>query len=321
MKSKMLTRIVFGAIMISVLAGLGSLEYWLDQQNAPYYETLEWRCSEGNMPTLVVNTPPGVPIFLPKLPTVIVIALVAILAFGELNKLATASGTPLLTITALIWAVLLATENYWKMDLVTALPSRHWRGLFYTLLFSPPLFCLLMLVLEQMIRYRISDALRRMGATFFAICYLGYLLGCVYDIRNCGVPYLVLFLAAVKCTDIGAYFTGSAIGKHKLIPWLSPGKSWEGLIGGLVTAAAVSMFVVWCFPSLKSEITMLEAVIFGVVIGLVGQFGDLCESLLKRSANIKDAGSKVPEFGGVLDIIDSPLVAAPFAWLLFYIMG
>lgn len=317
MKSKMLTRIVFGAIMIAVLAGLGSLEYWLDQQNAPYYESMKQAIKTGPSYMLEGLESP-IPKHLPGLPTAIVIALVAILAFGELNKLATAAGTSLLTVTGLIWSVLISTEYYWRNCLYDLLHNCGTLfSILYTLLSIFFIFGLVALFLEQMIRYRTQDALRRIGATLLAYCYLGYLLGFIFTIRLYGIPFLVLFLAAVKCTDIGAYFTGSAIGKHKLIPWLSPGKSWEGLIGGLIFAAGVSVVICMYFPVIKTQMTIPQAILFGVLIGLIGQFGDLCESLLKRSANIKDAGSKVPEFGGVLDIIDSPLIAAPFAFLFF----
>ena len=132
-----------------------------------------------------------------------------------------------------------------------------------------------------------------------------------------GVPIFVLFLVAVKGTDIGAYFTGSFIGKHKLIPWLSPGKTWEGLIGGLAFAAGASILVVHL---MGIWLAFWQAAVFGVVVGLAGQFGDLCESLLKRSANLKDSGAAVPEFGGVLDILDSPLLAAPVAYALLVFM-
>ena len=127
-----------------------------------------------------------------------------------------------------------------------------------------------------------------------------------------------MFLAAVKFADVGAYFTGSAIGRHKLIRWLSPHKSWQGLIGGLAAAAGVSLLIV---AALKIDgIHLWQAAVFGVVVGLAGLFGDLCESLLKRSANMKDSGSAVPGFGGVLDILDSPLLAAPIAYLLLAMM-
>jgi phosphatidate cytidylyltransferase len=168
--------------------------------------------------------------------------------------------------------------------------------------------------LEQMIRHRLDAALARVGATLLAVAYLGVGAAVMLAIRvDKGVPALILFLAAVKCTDIGAYFTGSAIGRHKLIAWLSPGKSWEGLFGGLAAAAGVSMLVVWL---LGMRMSLAWAAGFGVIVGAVGQFADLCESLLKRSAKIKDSGALVPEFGGVLDVLDSPLLAAPAAYVL-----
>lgn len=125
--------------------------------------------------------------------------------------------------------------------------------------------------------------------------------------------HIVMILLCVKFTDIGAYFTGKNLGKHKLIYWLSPGKTWEGLIGGLVTAALVGAA---CSPAIVG-LDWWKGAIFGAVIGFVGQCGDLLESLMKRDAEVKDSGSLVPGFGGVLDIIDSPLVAAPVAYLLF----
>jgi len=117
----------------------------------------------------------------------------------------------------------------------------------------------------------------------------------------------------VKFTDIGAFFGGRALGKHKLIPWLSPGKTWEGLGFGVLTAAIVGMI---CAPWI-SQLLWWQGLIFGAVIGLVGQAGDLLESLMKRDAQVKDSGQLIPGFGGILDVIDSPLLAAPFAYLLF----
>jgi phosphatidate cytidylyltransferase len=167
----------------------------------------------------------------------------------------------------------------------------------------------------------------RVSATLLAVVYLGAGAALMLAIRmdeRLGVPALVLFLAAVKFTDIGAYFTGTAIGRHKLIPWLSPGKTWEGLAGGLAAAAGISMLVVWAFRHVQSahlSLSYAQAAIFGVVVGGIGQFGDLSESLLKRSAQVKDSGSLVPEFGGILDILDSPLLAAPPAYVLLAVMG
>ena len=122
-----------------------------------------------------------------------------------------------------------------------------------------------------------------------------------------------MVLLCVKFTDIGAFFTGKSIGRHKLIGWLSPGKTWEGLAGGLVVAAAVGAI---CAPWLP-ELDWIKGALFGAILGLVGQGGDLLESLMKRDADVKDSGGSIPGFGGVLDVIDSPLMAAPVAYLLF----
>ncbi len=126
-----------------------------------------------------------------------------------------------------------------------------------------------------------------------------------------------MILLVVKSTDIGAYFGGRYLGKHKLIPWLSPGKTWEGLFCGLATAALVGLGCSLVWPHALSTITWPKALIFGIVIGGVGQAGDLLESLMKRDAQVKDSGNIIPGFGGLLDVIDSPLLAAPAAYLLF----
>ena len=291
MKSKIATRITFGAIMIAILGGLLYLDWWLQSQEA-------------------------LPAYCKFLPTVVVLAAIVALGFRELRRLALGSECNLLSWSGTIGAVLLAVGTYLAVQLYDVGPSR-----LVLLAGQPamlPVLVLMAIFLEQMIRFRTANALRNVAATMLAVAYLGLCGSLILHIRMIwGVPELVLFLAAVKCTDIGAYFTGTAIGRHKLIPWLSPGKSWEGLFGGLITAAGVSMLA--C-RLMHIPLALHEAAAFGVVVGLAGQFGDLCESLLKRSAQIKDSGSVVPEFGGVLDIIDSPLLAAPVAVILLTAM-
>ncbi len=150
------------------------------------------------------------------------------------------------------------------------------------------------------------------GACFSAV-YVGVLGASVVLLREeFGAWTLLGALAAIKSFDIGAYFTGVSIGKRKLIPWLSPGKTWEGLIGGLIVSAAVaaglSFGVGWLHWGAAAGL--------GAVVGLAGQVGDLFESVLKRNAGVKDSG-RLPGFGGVLDLLDSPLVGMPVAlWLL-----
>ena len=246
-----------------------------------------------------------------------------IVGFRELTRLAEAAGVKLLTISGLAAVLALASSPYWysRVAVWLAIDGSGFAMGFPEIVFV--LLCLMLLLMfgEQLLRYRTEDALRRIGATTFAALYLGACLALVLWLRiRFGMELLVVFLAAVKFTDIGAYFTGSVIGRHKMIPWLSPGKSWGGLVGGLVAAVGVSMLAVR-LVGLQKHLNLWESAIFGIAVALAGQFGDLCESLLKRSAQQKDSGSLVPEFGGVLDIIDSPLMAAPIALVVLWIVG
>lgn len=161
---------------------------------------------------------------------------------------------------------------------------------------------------------RPSGALHAGSAATLAFVYLGLMPGFFLALRAEHPAWtLAAAILVVKACDIGAYATGMTLGKHKLIYWLSPGKTWEGLVGGVVSSAIVSLLLL----APLADLTPGYALVVGAVLGLVGQIGDLAESLLKRDAGIKDSGSVLPGFGGVLDLIDSPLLAAPVAyWLL-----
>ena len=140
---------------------------------------------------------------------------------------------------------------------------------------------------------------------------------------------LLLFVIVVtKCGDTGAYFTGRLLGRNKLAPRLSPGKTWEGCIGGLVFAVAAAFgFAAACgtvrpYEALEFKLTpgfyftVKQVAVSALVIAVAGIFGDLAESLIKRSARVKDSSSWLPGLGGVLDMIDSVLFAAPAFYLL-----
>ncbi len=290
MKKSMKLRIILGSAMAVVL--LGGL--WLDW----FLQARTDFC-------------------LTALPMAVLLAAIAALAFGELSRMAKASGAGMLWVSGLAGTVAVATMPAWHQ---------------WTHVRTASLLALLGLItmgifVEQMIRHRAADALPRIACTALAVLYVGVGLALMLLIRMwSGVPALVLFLAAVKLTDVGAYFTGSAIGRHKLIPWLSPGKSWEGLIGGIATAAGACLLTTWLLqihvfgPPLGSASTIGRTMLFGAAVGATGQLADLCESLLKRSSGQKDSGDLVPEFGGVLDIIYSPLLAAPVAFILLNIL-
>ncbi len=129
---------------------------------------------------------------------------------------------------------------------------------------------------------------------------------------NYQVLMAVLFL--IWTNDSGAYLVGSMIGKHKLFPRISPKKTWEGSIGGGVSAVLLSLLISQYVP----EIGLLHWVAIAIITVVFGTFGDLTESMLKRNANIKDSGNILPGHGGILDRFDSLLMAAPM--VLFYIV-
>ncbi len=127
-------------------------------------------------------------------------------------------------------------------------------------------------------------------------------------------------IAIIKMCDTGAFFVGSTLGRHKLIPWISPGKSWEGLIGGLLTAGITAVLLAMAshkWLPMEPHISMQAAFGIGILFGFLGQAGDLVMSVFKRDSGLKDASSVLPGLGGVLDVIDSLLLVGPAAyWIL-----
>jgi len=120
-----------------------------------------------------------------------------------------------------------------------------------------------------------------------------------------------------KFSDMVAYLAGLLFGKHKLVPHISPHKSWEGLIGAIVLATAGSFGLWLLIPGRLSVFSATDVAVLGVLLGIAAVIGDLAESIVKRSTEAKDSGGLLPGIGGVLDLIDSLLFTAP---LLFFYM-
>jgi phosphatidate cytidylyltransferase len=164
----------------------------------------------------------------------------------------------------------------------------------------------------------------------FAILYAGGFMGFIVQLRllgagsqyggRLGMLALVSLIATVKMSDTGQYAFGRLFGKHKLAPVVSPGKTWEGAVGGI----ALAVITAWVVFSVVARamlgpagvgVDVTTIVLFGVAIALTGIAGDLAESLLKRDAGVKDSSTWLPGFGGVLDLLDSLLGAAPVAYM------
>lgn len=130
--------------------------------------------------------------------------------------------------------------------------------------------------------------------------------------------WLIIWLVVVVRlgADSCAYFVGKAIGRHKLIPQVSPGKTVEGFVGGLAGAAILGWVAYLLMPGLEAVFTLPEIITLGAAMGLVAPIGDLTASALKRGAGVKDSGKLIPEFGGSLDLIDGFLVVGPALFLV-----
>ena len=176
-------------------------------------------------------------------------------------------------------------------------------------------------------------ATTNLSLAVFAIVYVGGLVGFLVQSRlfgggdgHRGMFALVSLIAIVKMSDVGQYTAGRLLGKHKLAPTVSPGKTWEGVAGGVVFAfVAAWLMIMYAAPAMlgggqPANIPIGSLAFFSVSLVAAGIVGDLAESLLKRDAGVKDSSAWMPGFGGVLDLLDSLMGAAPVAYL-FWALG
>ncbi|MBA7641336.1 Phosphatidate cytidylyltransferase [subsurface metagenome] len=180
----------------------------------------------------------------------------------------------------------------------------------------------------QLFGKRPLETITNLSYTILGLIYVGWLLSHQLLLRRAvfGREYILLLFWITWLGDIGAYTFGTTLGKHKLIPRVSPNKSIEGAIGGLLFSIASGLLAYLLLEKspflgrwLSSPgLSLVHYFILGLILGVVGQFGDLCESLLKRGAEIKDAGGIIPGHGGLLDVMDSLLFTSPVMY--YYII-
>ena len=298
------TRLVFG---LSMVAGL-LLALWVDQWFAPWFPFWFLLC---------------------------VTALTA--AAVEFNRLLEATSVRpsassviggVLVIVIANWAPHLA-ENYLPGDQVSALfydPSRPMDVLAW------PFFAFIAVLMTTFVVQSLQfdkpgGTMAKIAGTLLVIAYVGLLGSFTIQMRWFeghlqGFLALVFMVSVAKGADTGAYTLGRIAGRHKLWPQLSPKKTVEGFIGGLIAGVGAA-FIVAAIARYLLEVPTLDwpkAALFGVVIAAIAQLGDLMESMIKRDCERKDASQAVPGFGGVMDVIDSLLFAGPAAyglWLWF----
>jgi phosphatidate cytidylyltransferase len=165
------------------------------------------------------------------------------------------------------------------------------------------------------------------ATTVFCVVYVG-LVAYVFDLRfndyvvdaRGGTVLVMLPVLLTWATDVGAYTVGRTIGSHKLIPSVSPGKTIEGSLGGVVLSVIVGWFyVTWLLhPYAQLALRPMATILFAITVSVVAQIGDLAESLLKREGGVKDSSTLIPGHGGVLDRVDSLLFVLPVAALMLH---
>ncbi len=138
---------------------------------------------------------------------------------------------------------------------------------------------------------------------------------------NTGLVLVLWLIAVSKFCDVGALLSGMAFGKHKMAPVISPKKTWEGAVGGVLTSAALGAAIAWfCRDYLPATFTPLLAAAVAAPIAVLGIVSDLVESVIKRRANTKDSGATIPGIGGVFDLSDSLILTAPAGYLVFSLL-
>ncbi len=181
---------------------------------------------------------------------------------------------------------------------------------------------LIVIFSRQFIKKNAGKLMTGMAATLFGVMYVAFLLNFIgklmmsWDVHE-GRMLFIYLLAVVKCADSGAYFIGCAIGRHKLIPRISPAKSWEGCIGGILAAVAASLVFMRLTGGELGPVSLrwADGILLAVFLAVGGILGDLSESLMKRAAEIKDSGHWIQGMGGFLDVLDSLLFAATILYV------
>lgn len=274
-------RYQYGLLLIAALAGVGYLEFQL----------------------------------LPGVLTVLIVSFLAIACAAETASMLKLSGTDPFSKASMSFVVLLVAAHALPRLQLGFGSADSLGALFRFKTAELAAAAFVFFCAAAVLRQKIEGAAQTIAGGLLVITVAACLLAMV-DIRflngdpSPGGMQLLLFLVAVsKAGDIAAYLIGSTVGKHKLIPAVSPGKTWEGAIASLVASVGVAgVFGVLRFCG---SLTIEQCIFGGITINIASQFGDLAESLLKRSAGVKDSGKWLPQFGGAFDLADSLFLAAP----------
>lgn len=237
-------------------------------------------------------------------------ALVVVLGINELHSMMIHEGYHPLIAVSLVLSLLFLVAAMFPQLRLTFLEI----GLILALLVSFPLL---------FFREKLEGAMIDWSLTMAIALYLGWPLSLFPVLRGFqvgfspGLWWVLTVLLGVWGFDTGAFFTGRLLGRHKLAPKISPAKSWEGVIGGLICSIAISLALSVIFLGVPWYL----AIVLGILIGVAATLGDLAESLIKRQTHVKDSGHFMPGHGGILDRIDSILFAVVVVFVFMQLVG
>jgi phosphatidate cytidylyltransferase len=260
--------------------------------------------------------------YLPPLGDWIIILIISSLAQLEFYSLLHKSGIPNFWIVGLICGGALISATFFAIGPEAGSLANAYRWENIVLLAS-----IIAVFVRQFPQKYNPKPIETIACTLFGIWYVPFMMNFItrlaftwnvvtsrVEVDQSGRLLMLYLIIVVKCTDIGAYTVGRLIGRHKLCPRISPGKTIEGFFGGILFALVASLlfchFTDYRFGA-SISLKLSDALILGVLMAISGTVGDLFESLLKRAANTKDSSTLIPGMGGILDVMDSLLFGAP----------
>jgi phosphatidate cytidylyltransferase len=255
----------------------------------------------------------------PSVSICVILATIAGLALMEYYHLLDLAGIPSFRIMGAVFSILLIAVTWMSYAFNMAFLAGEQE---LVVVFS----LVIAILVRQFPQKHNEQPLATMACTLLGFLYVPFLfnyftklafawdpVGLLGTAGSTGRLLVFYLIAVVKFTDIGAFAVGSRWGRHKLIPRISPSKTWEGFFGGILAGLLTSLVFRWLAGGHFGVVTMHmhDAIILGLLLPVMGTFGDLTESMLKRAANAKDSSGIVPGMGGMLDVLDSLLFAAP----------
>ena len=295
-------RLISAAVIVSVMILLLRLDFWLGTDAV-------W-----SMPGLVLA---------------VLAILTAAMAGDELAAMFTSAASKVdrgtLLIASVVMVAITVAPALWQDYPADCVLGRFGFGL------AGLVAGLVILVLSEMANYQgigqgRGEVIERLGVSAFALVYLNILFTFLIAHRYLGgnavgVMTIVTMLTTVKMSDAAAYFAGKSFGTIKLAPALSPGKTIQGSLGGLLGGCLGAGLIVWFISPVLLGVELGKpwcwVFLYGILVTLAGMFGDLAESLLKRDSGTKDSSTWLPGLGGILDVVDSLVFAAPVSFLLW----